>query len=533
MVKKQPDTNGSVSSLFIDQHRSSITGILQGFDRLRLRGTLRALYHPKVMESYLQVLHLLWKDFKGFALNLTNRVKTAAIDMARNQDRPYHYLSSAAVRKEAFAREIAQKDGVESGLITVLGCVEPCRTYFMRGNRETKMLELKLQLGKCQHFYFYHIDPVFGFMHLRLQTWFPFQVQVCINGREWLARQMDQHHLGYCRKENCFTSLSNVAGSQRLMDQQLDINWSKELERILKANHPLAREICRPLGLSYFWSVEESEYATDLIFRDAASLGRIYPQLVHHAITSFASPDVLRFLGQRVTAQNTLQKNFVGAVISDLKTRPEGVRVKHGVNGNTIKVYDKQGSVLRVETTINRPRDFRSFRAPEKKPHAKKTWRIMRRGVADLPRRAEVSAAANQRYLHALGSISQTTPLSKCADQLCKPVVRNGQRFRALNPWSEKDRLLFEAISRGEFTINGFRNRDIRHLLFRAKGSEKEQKRRAANITRRLALLRAHGLIKKVTATHRYVLTERGRTTITALLTARRANVDKLTSLSA
>ena len=418
------------------------------------------------MEAYLEVKKVLWKDFKDFTTSWTNRIRAAAIATAKNLGRPYQYLGSTATRKEPLVRELVQKDGIEEGLITVLGCVEPCRTYFMRGNKETKKLELRMESGKCEHFYFYHVDPVFGFMHLRLQSWFPFQVQVCINGREWLARQMDKHGIAYCRRENCFVAVSNGTAAQRLMDQQLKINWHKELQRILRANHPLARPICQPLALSYYWTVQESEYATDLLFKDAATLGRIYPGLVHHAIQTFASPDVLRFLGKAVTSQGDVRKNFAGEVVSDLRTRPEGLRVKHSVNGNSVKAYDKQRTVLRVETTITRTKEFRSWRGAEGKPRSRKQWRVLRRGVADLPRRAAVSAASNERYLTALASVGQTTPLSQRVDQVCKPVVRDQQRYRALNPWSPKDRVLLEAISRGEFALNGFRNRDIRHLLF-------------------------------------------------------------------
>jgi hypothetical protein len=201
------------------------------------------------------------------------------------------------------------------------------------------------------------------------------------------------------------------------------------------------------------------------------------------------------------------------------------------VDGNSIKIYDKQGSVLRIETTINNPRNFRVFRATENKPNEKKQWRVLRRTLADLFRRAEVSSAANERYLEALSAVNETLPLFKRAEEVCQPVLRDGERFRALNPWSQEDGKLLEAVSRGEFTLNGFRNQDIRRLLFTSKASEQE--RRAANVTRRLRLLRGHGLIRRITGTYRYVLTTKGRSTITALLTARRANVEQLTKMAA
>jgi hypothetical protein len=208
-------------------------------------------------------------------------------------------------------------------------------------------------------------------------------LEVYVNGREWLSRQMDRQEMEYQRKENCFTWISHVKGAQRLMEKQLETPWPDELDKIVKENHPLSKEICRPLDMSYYWSAQESEYATDLMFHDAKSLARIYPGLVHHAICSFSSPDVMRFLGHHVPVTNKIRANFQGEVVSDLKVRPEGIRVKHSVNGNSIKIYDKQGSVLRVETTINRAKEFRVYRASEKDPKGKRSWRILRSGFAD------------------------------------------------------------------------------------------------------------------------------------------------------
>jgi hypothetical protein len=491
------------------------------------------------MEAYLQVKGLLFKQFKDFAVDLTERIKAAAIRIAQVAGRPYRYLSSCNTRKDTLARELVQQDHLEEGLIGVFGCVEPCRTYFLRGNPQTKKLEFKLQSGKCQHFYFYYLHREFGLIHLRLQSWFPFQVQVCLNGREWLARQMDRYDIEYAKKENCFTWIGHVAGAQRLLDKQLELNWPEQLERILRQNHPLAREICQPLGLRYYWTTEESEYATDIMFRSPQTLGKLYPGLVRHAITSFSSADVMRFLGHRVPLHGKVRTSFKGQVVSDLKERPEGIRVKHSLNGNSIKMYDKQGSILRIETTLNQTRDFRVYRERQVGAHGrakdegKKCWRVLRKSVVDLKRRAEVSKASNDRYAQALAATEGKVPLFQWAQEICKPLQSGKKRYRALNPWSPADVALFQAVNRGEFVLNGFRNRDLRSLLFKGKASDEELKRRSAAITRKLALLRAHGLIKKVSGTHRYVLTAKGSTTITALLAARQANINELTKIAA
>jgi hypothetical protein len=534
---KQSNLPSDTPNQFVAQHQSDVIGVVSGWDRLRFKGSLPPLYTPRSMDAYLSVLGMLYKDFKTFATKLTERIKDSAMAMAEKAARPFRYLPSCNTRKETLAKDLIERDGLQEGLVGIFGCVEPCLTYFLCGNRQTKKLEFKLQSGRCQHFYFYHLHREFGLMHLRLQSWFPFQVHVCLNGRQWLGRQMARHQMDYEQKENCFTWIGHVAGAQRLLNKQLEENWPEQLDRILRRNHPLAAEICRPLGLHYYWSTQESEYATDVMFSSAQRLASIYPVLTRHAITSFSSGDVMRFLGHRVTAG--VHPRFAGEIVSDLKQRPEGLRVKHSVQTNSIKMYDKHGSVLRIETTINQARDFRVFREAQAGPHGraleqgKKAWRILRRSVVDLKRRAEVSRAANERYLTSLAATQGKEPIGPCTDSLCKPVRRDGRRVRALNPWSPHDAALLQAVNRGEFKINGFRNRDLRTLLFAGSLSQEEQKRRAGVVTRKLALLRAHGLIKKVAGTHRYVLTSKGTTAITALLAARQANINELTKMAA
>lgn len=537
MNKDTKDPTGVTANLpEVFQHKfgTAIQGTISGLDRLRLRGTLRALFQPTVMAAYLNACGVLIKDFGSFAEGITRRLKAAAYALAEKYQRPYLYLPSSQASKEEVAQHLAKRDAIKTGLITVLGCVEPCLSYVVRGNRETKHIQLELTQRKCMHFYYYYQHPVLGFMQVRVQSWFPFTLNINLNGREWLACQLDQAGVAYRKKDNCFVWIADLAKAQALLQEQLQTDWPKVLSELLAECHPLHPEICRPIHQQYYWSAAETEYATDVLFASAASLAKLYRPFVHHGISSFGSPDVMRFLGRYVPASTgRVYGQFQGEIISDLQQRPEGIRVKHSVNGNSIKVYDKQGSVLRVETTIVRPAEFKVYRAAENDPAGKLAWRELRRGLADLPRRAQVSHAANQRYLTALAAVSGTTPLSEVAQAVCRPVVRAAQRYRALNPWAAEDGALLAAINRGEFAINGLRNRDLQRLLYKVPPSPVEKRRQASTITRKLRLLRGHGLLKKVSGTHRYVLTTKGRLVVTALLTARQADVDKLTKMAA
>src|SRR5262249_9139605 len=155
------------------------------------------------------------------------------------------------------------------------------------------------------------------------QTWFPFLINVCLNGRQWLARQMAKAAIEFEQKDNCFTWIKDWDKAQALADQQLQTQWPETLERLVKDNHPTHRKISQPLSVSYYWSACESEYATDVAFGAAQRLAKLYPSFVHHGIKSFGSVDVLRFLGYK-PPQNGVGK-FLGQVTSSLKRRPEGL----------------------------------------------------------------------------------------------------------------------------------------------------------------------------------------------------------------
>lgn len=522
-----PASHG-VPESFLSKFGHKITAILCGFDRMRFRGTLRLLFQPKAMERYLCSCKVLLKDFADFTQKITARVKAAAYQAAAAAGRPAEYLPSSALSKEDYAGQIAERDCIKQGLIALFSAVEPCYSYRLRGNPTTKQIGLVLELRKCTHLYHYYMHPDFGLMHVRVQTWFPFTVEICLNGRLWLARQMDRAGLRYEQRDNCFLKLEDPLAAQALFDEQQRTDWAKVLAELLNQAHPLHTEISNPLGQGYYWSASETEYATDVVFSQPQDLAALYPQFLHHAIRSFASPDVLRFLGR------SRPTRCRGQMTSTLKHRPEGIRVRHSVNGNSLKMYDKEGQALRLETTINHPEQFKVYRATENDPEQKLSWHRLRLGVADLWRRAQICQAANNRYLEALASVTGTSPLHQEALAVCRAIVVKGKRYRALNPWTAEDGALLETVSRGEFVLTGLRNRDLRTLLYPNKPTSKvQQRRQSAAITRRLGLLRAHGILRKLSGTHRYQLTSRGRKTVTALLAARNADLDQLTRMAA
>ena len=513
---------------FLAHHKAQIKGTLSGFDRLRFRGTLRWIANREGMSIWLSRSGILYKHFKEYALGLTDHIKQATQEIADQANRPIQYLNSSNLRKETVAREIAERDNITEGLVCVLTCVEPCMTYQVGPNRAKKKLELRSHNGKCLHQYFYLIDPQLGWLNIRLQTWLPFTVKIVMNGREWLSRELVKRNIAFERRDNCFVDIADLELAQDLMDQQLKTSWSTLLNRLLWRVHPAHATLFGHETLDDYWSADESEWATDVMFRSPSALDTLYPRLVKHAMANLGGNDVLRFLGKRPF----IQMLRTAELTSHLGRRHEGVRVKHALNGNSVKMYDKQDTLLRVETTINNTRQMKVYRTSEADPDGPMKWLKLRKGVADLHRRAEISQKCNERYLESLAAVNAEPTLALATQSLCQRAQWKGRSVRALNPLAAEDAKLIEAVNRGEFTLLGFRNRDLCKILF-SNETQLNDKQKMTKVTRLRRLLRAHGLIQKISRTHRYQLTNQGRQTITALLTARQSSTRKLSEIAA
>ena len=502
---------------FVTRHRDRIVGILSGFDRMLFRGTLRSISYGDGLDKFLSSQHVLYKDFATYVQRLSDRLKTHAMAMATDAGRPYEYVPSAQVRKEDRARAIAVRDGVTEGLVCVLSCVEPCHSFTIRRDRAAQRLRLVAGERKCLHLYFYFLDPDFGLMHVRLQTWLPFTIHVCINGRAWLARQLTRAAVPFTQVDNCFTAIADGPRAQRLADDLIDWSWARWLRRLGHLVNPWVRpQTC--LLYDYYWSVRQSEYATDVMFRDAATVQAVYPALLRHGIETFHSEDVLRFLNHRPSP------GFTREVHSDLQRRLEGVRIKHWVHENSIKMYDKAGSLLRIETTINNPERFKVRR--RRPSDGRLDWLPLRKGIADMRRRAAIGRAANARYLDALSVVGESTPSHHLLDPVSQRVVHHGRSYRALRPISPQEAPLLRVVLQGQFLIHGFSNRDVRTGLGADAASDLAHRRRvSARVTRQLRLLRAHGLIKKVPHTHAYRVTHKGETIMSTAITFRDIDV--------
>jgi hypothetical protein len=483
---------------------------------MRFRGTLRAISNVNGLAIWLNQRHVLLKEFGRYAEQLSAQVTAHAPAMADALGRPFEYLTSWKIRKEDRARAIMARDGVREGLIAIFSCVEGCRSFGVRGNRRTKRLELVSQERRCAHLYFYYWDHDFGLLHVRVQTWLPFTIQIGVNGREWLAQQLRRRGTGFTPCDNGLFAIADLGLAPRLLRQLEPRPWARVLRAFASRVNPLLRgHQLRP----YYWSLEESEYATDVLFRDRASLQAIYPALVLHAVQHFRTPDVLRFLGRPHHPREA-------EVTTRVQRRTEGVRVKHGVAENSVKMYDKLGQVLRVETTLNQPRRFTVYRATA--PGQARPWVRLRKGIADIPRRVTLAHAINARYLDALSIVASPTPVHRLLDPISHRRVVNGRPYRARRPITAEESAGFRHLLDGRALVAGGRAADLRAVLPEPPIDAAEQRRLAGRVSRRLRLYRAHHLLANVSHTRSYRVTSTGQQVMTAALACRAATLEQL-----
>ena len=293
---------------FLQRFGSLVRGILCGLDRLVLRGKLRYLYSPGGMNKYLDVNGVLRRDFEAPTRGVTDKVLQASmIDRAKASDQ-FRYLKSSKIDKNEVARKCAAEHGVSSGLACVLQCVEPCWSFALESkvsDEGTRIISVGGKQRKCSHLYHYFIDPQFGWMYVRLQTWFPFEIQVYVNGREWLSRAMDREGLRYHRGDNKILWVEDWQRAQQLLDEQLRMDWPPVLDAYQRQVHPLHPGHLGKMKVLYNWTVHQSEWASDVAFASGEKLERWLPLWQRQAM-NYSSSEVLRFFGRaRITRRNT------------------------------------------------------------------------------------------------------------------------------------------------------------------------------------------------------------------------------------
>lgn len=504
----------AANSRFTQKFADSIVNVLDCFDRVIVKGYL-PFGNDFHLNSFVDgKLRIRRKDFLPMVEPLSQSLVDHAKAMAAAANVPYQYFDHRR-RKQDLIRKILKEHPVHEGLIAVLCFKETCRSVKLgKGEQRPWLYYTKRQQRVL---YYYYLDPDFGLMHLRVQTFFPFTVQVYVNGHEWLAQQMVAEKLGFVQRDNAFTALDDPDRAQKSADRFPKLSWPKILERWAQLVNPLLTSQAWLKGPSYYWVIDQAEFSTDVLFRSRAALAALYPRLLDHATLQFSAADILTFLGRK------LDPRFQGEVLTDCKKeRWPGARVKHRMKNNWLKMYDKFGLILRIETVINQPREFRVRRSCMRQGQQQMRWLPMNKGVSNFYQYHQVARAANKRYLDALAVVDLPAATEKQLDRVCEPAVFHGRRRRALNPLRADEQQLFLAVLGGDNLLNGFRNRDLVERLYpRATKDACEQRRRTAHVSRLMQLLRAHGLVAKIPHSYRYRVSAKGQAIMSAAVQVR------------
>jgi hypothetical protein len=487
--------------LLTKRFEKNIAGVLNCFDRLVLFGTYQPICYPQAMSWQVHAAEVKLIDYeKRFAnklrLEMTARVKA----IATQEGIPIKHVY-ASVRKEAFVSDILALRGDAPGIVCILSAMESCRCFKVRKNHKSGYLELQWKPGKCLHYYVYLMDPEYGLCYLRIPTWAPFRLQFYFNGHDWLQRRMAKEAITYRKADNCFVHISDFQRAQSIVDT---FNV-KALHRRL--NQLAARFVAvhGRWGQGLHWSIYQAEWATDVVFKSSRILPGLYDEMVRTAAIEIKCADIYGFLGRRLSEKSASQ------VSNRLQTLIEGTRIKHSLGKTSIKMYDKQARVLRIETTTSDVSFFKHHREVRHRDGTREMKHApVRKTIYSLGAVAEQMQACNKRYL---SFISQWRDHSRERTDLRKitgSVKDDKQRsYRGVNFFQSDDLTFMLAILCGEYQIAGFSNRALQHHL----AGWHPQK--IGRVLKRFRVLR---LIKRVGRTYKYYLSSLGKKVLVAAL---------------
>jgi hypothetical protein len=477
----------------IERYSNKIAGILSSFDRIIIQGTLPMLCYAEGMASYLRARNIRLFDYPRFAEPYRDQIRKNAERIAKDSGIEIEFMRKTSFRKDDRIAEVIKKRGTHPGLVYILSAMEMCHTYRPWHDKKTGKTFLKPDTGKCLHYYFYFIDADLGLCYVRVPTWCPFRLQFYFNGHNLLASKLRAAGIDYQMLDNAFAKVGNIKKAQNLADN-LDI------ARLHAKLDKYAARCCPPvtaLEQHYHFSVMQVEYSTDIIFRSKDDLSPIYDAISRTAIHAVKAENVATFLGRKLTG------NYRDEMGNDFHTRVEGTRIKHHMGPTSIKMYDKFGLVLRIETTVNDVSFFKHHRMVEQRDGTT-TFKLapLKKNIYSLKDLRGLLSASNRRYLEFISALEDPSVGTKALQKVSLPVTENGRTYRGFNFFSADDDLVLSSIVRGEYTISGMRNSNLQSYL---------PDKKPAWISRCLKRLRVHGLIKRVGRTYKYYLTDLGR----------------------
>jgi hypothetical protein len=482
-----------MSQSLTERYEDRIAGVLSCYDRVVITGTVPVICYAEGMTRFLYAKGIRIFDYPQFAQTLRDRVRDGAASLAATAGISIEHIAKSHIRKEEVVARVLERRGDHPGLVHIISAMEACGSYRPWHDKASGRTFLRPDSGKCLHYYFYFMDADLGLVYLRVPTWAPFRLQFYCNGHSWLARQMTAAGIGYTLADNSFVRIDNWQRAQELADALSPDLLHRVLDRYASQCCP----VCDVFGQSYHWSLMQVEYATDLAFRSATTLGPLYDQLVRHSVLDVKAEQVASFLGRHITPQ------LAQEIGSQFSTRIEGTCVKHRFGKSSIKMYDKCGIVLRIETTTNDVSFFKHHRKVEHRqgPPTRELAPV-KKSIYSLIDLREILLGCNRRYLTHLSALDDFSAGVRALDRLTKPRKVEDKTVKGINFFDEGDAALLHALQNPRVNIAGIRRGDLLTDL---------QMFSPSRLSRHLRRLLDLGVIKRVTGTYRYYLTKAGR----------------------
>lgn len=451
------------------------------YNRILILGNIPELCFAEGMTSCLYRNNIRVFDFPAWANELRDEIRAHAEQVAKDNELTIEFIRKIGeFRKDDRIQEMLESRGDHPGLVHIFSAMESCNAYKPWYDKPTGKTFLKNDSGKCLHYYFYFIDPDFGLCYLRVPTWAPFRLQFYMNGHNWLASRLGKQGIGYDMKDNAFVHIDDWDKAQRMSDHIRVEDLHQVLDILANRYCPAAKKL---------------------------KLKHVYDTIVHTAVHSVKPDNIATFPGTK------LHWKYEGEMGNRFNRRILGTRIKHQMGEVSIKMYDKFGFVLRIETTVNDVSQFKLFRDVQQRDGTVvQKVAPMKKNIYSLFPLIKLLQAANRRYLELVSSWDDPSDGAKKLEEISESKTDNDRRFRGFNFFSREDQRLFRILSRGEFSIHGFRNKSIRKWL---------PELSPASISRILKRLRVHGWVKKVSGTPKYYLTKLGKNVITLGLKAK------------
>jgi len=481
-------------SKFLERHADSIQGTLGCFDRILIQGRLRYIGNSYEITKYFRARKMMFKEFPEWGKALTERIRAdvhAAAAAAGVEIEVVH--SPRSVRKEDLVEAMLEKRGRHPGVVCIISAMEGCMTYEPWHNKVTQENYLRPRSGKCTHFYIYFIDEELELCHLRIPTWAPFTLQVCMNGHSWLANELTDAGIEFTKVDNAFTRIEDTAAAQAISDGFAPSRLHERLDAAVKRFVPTLLTI--EGGIQ--WNTAQLEYSTDVVFARAETLKPVYEEIVRTLAHAVKPEQISMFLGKR------LAPSFEGELGTGFVRRTAGICLRHFMGSTGIKIYDKFARVLRIECFTNDVRSFKQYRRVDHRDgtHSYTTAPVCKT-IYSLPDLSHIMAACNRRYLEFIGAVDDPTNEIRAVEKISACVRRADRTYPGFNLFAEDDAAILRAACQAQHVGLGLRNKHLRAAL---------PGWTSAQIGRALKRLRMHGLIGKVRNSFKYYLTALGK----------------------